>query len=221
MHVPKKSSCFLLHASVRAESGADACEQVILTERLCQVELHAGSKRARPHRLIRIGRDQNGGNGLTEPDQSIIQFRPRHFRHLHIRDQAGCAVTPLRTQKVLGGRERHRAIAERSHETCQSLPNRFIVVDDGNREILLHWLTLTHIETYRVQPLGAIAPRRPFIVQVKDQIPVRYIAIILWYRLTGALEGHSDEAFATGGDGAGDSRAPFQGAAAVDHFLGG
>jgi len=52
-----------------------------------------------------------------------------------------------------------------------------------------------------VQPLGAIAPRRPFIVQVKDQIPVRYIAIILWYRLTGALEGCLDEAFATGADG--------------------
>src|SRR3984957_13854109 len=197
MPVAKKSSCFLLHASASAERGADACEQVILAERLCQVEFHAGSKRARPHRLIRIGRDQNGGNGLTEPDQSIIQFRSRHFRHLHIRDQAGCAVTPLRTQKVLGGRERHRPISERSHETCQSLPNRFIVVDDGNRDILLHWLILAHLQTYRVQPLGAIAPRRPFIVQVKDQIPVRYIAIILWYRLTGALGGCSDEALAT------------------------
>jgi hypothetical protein len=53
---------------------------------------------------------------------------------------------------------------------------------------------------------------------------VRYIAIILWYRLTGALEGCSDEAFATGADGEVRSRRlprAVSRRAAVDRFLGG
>jgi hypothetical protein len=82
----------------------DASEQVILAKRLRQVTLHAGSQGARSHGFVRISRDKNGGDELAARDQLIVELRPCHSRHLHIRDQASRPVALPRIQKILGGR---------------------------------------------------------------------------------------------------------------------
>jgi hypothetical protein len=57
----------------------DASEQVILAKRLRQVPLHASPQGARSRGFIRIGRDQNRGDGLAARVQLIVELRPLSF----------------------------------------------------------------------------------------------------------------------------------------------
>ena len=79
----------------------DANEQVVLVEWLGQVANDPGFQRARPHAVIGIGGNQDGGNRDAGCHQVTMQIEPAHLRHLHIRDQAGCTVQTIELQKIL------------------------------------------------------------------------------------------------------------------------
>ena len=108
----------------------NAREQVILAEGFGEIANHAGLQRALPRPFVGKGSDKNGGSGLTGRDQSIMELKSGHPRHLHVCNQAGHVAAASGSQKILGAFKRHCNIAQRPDEARQSLSHRLIVVDD-------------------------------------------------------------------------------------------
>jgi hypothetical protein len=69
----------------------DTCEQFVLAERFREIPDHAGLQSAFPCPFVGKRSDENGRNGLTRRDQSIMELESGHPRHLHICNQAGHA----------------------------------------------------------------------------------------------------------------------------------
>lgn len=137
----------------------DTGEQFVLIEWFGQVANHAGVQRLRPDPLVVVRRDQNRRNRRAGSDQMPMEFEPCHPRHLHICDQAGGAVPTLGSDKALARRERRCRVAERSHKSRQSLPNRLIIIDDRNHDFLRQALASPiglKIKSWQRRP--AIAP---------------------------------------------------------------
>jgi hypothetical protein len=87
---------------------ADACQgsakkikRIIFAERLAYVAFYPGGQCTRSNGVIRISRDQNGRDFFPRPHQPAIEFKPRHSRHINIRDQAGGNARISRNQEVL------------------------------------------------------------------------------------------------------------------------
>jgi len=112
------------------ESRTDAGEEVVLAERLGEIANYARLESALPRPFVRKGSNQDGGNRPTGTDQSVMELRTGHPRHLHICNQAGHVPTPLGLQKILGAFKSDCAVAQRPDEARQSLSHRLIVVDD-------------------------------------------------------------------------------------------
>jgi hypothetical protein len=118
------------------ENRAEAREQLVLAERLGEVADDAGPQGALPRRLVRIGGDQDRGDGLAGRGQPTVELGPGHPRHLHVRDHAGQAAAAVERQEILGALERHRTVAERSDQARQGLAHRRVVVHDRDHDLL-------------------------------------------------------------------------------------
>ena len=131
--------CFLRGAGVsspiggssrRPEIRTNTGEQVVLAEWFGEIANHAGLQSALPRPFVGKGSNEDGGNGLTGRDQSIMKLNSGHPRHLHVCNHAGHFASPSGFQKILGAVKRHCNIAQRPDEARQSLSHRLIVVDD-------------------------------------------------------------------------------------------
>jgi hypothetical protein len=116
--------------SRRPEIRTNTREQVVLAEGFGEIANHTGLQSALPRPFVGKGSDENGGNGLTGRDQSIMKLNSGHPRHLHVCNHAGHVAAASGFQKILGAFERHCNIAQRPDEARQSLSHRLIVVDD-------------------------------------------------------------------------------------------
>ena len=112
------------------ESRTDAGEEVVLAERLGEIANYARLESALPRPFVRKGSNQDGGNRPTGTDQSVMELRTGHPRHLHICNHAGHVAATPRFQKILGAFKRHCNIAQRPDKARESLSHRVIVVDD-------------------------------------------------------------------------------------------
>ena len=108
----------------------DTCEQIVFAERFGKIPDDAGLQGAFARPFVGKGGDENGRNGLTGRDQSIMELESGHSRHLHICNQAGHAATAPGFEEILGAFERHGIIAQRPDEARQSFSYRVVVVDD-------------------------------------------------------------------------------------------
>ena len=119
-----------LFVSRRPEIRTNTGEQVVLAEWFGEIANHAGLQSALPRPFVGEGSNEDGGNGLTGRDQSIMKLNSGHPRHLHVCNHAGHVAPPSGFQKILGAVKRHCNIAQRPDEARQSLSHRLIVVDD-------------------------------------------------------------------------------------------
>ena len=108
----------------------NAREQLVLAERFGEIADHAGLQSALARPFVGKSSDENGGNGLTGRNQSIVELGSGHPRHLHVCDHAGRIAAASGFEKILGAFERHCNIAQRPDKACESLSHRMIVVDD-------------------------------------------------------------------------------------------
>jgi hypothetical protein len=112
-----------------------AREQVILAEWLGQIANNARLERARPHTVIWVGGNQDGGNRCARSNQATMHLKPAHVRHLHIGDDASCTAQTIRFQKILGSFESLRSEPKCPHQTLNRIARRIIIVNDQNQRL--------------------------------------------------------------------------------------
>src|SRR5690349_17832770 len=87
--------------SLVIESLADAGEERFILERLGEIATDAGGECALPSPLVRIGRGQNGRNGVSGRSEMFAEIETAHARHVHVCDNALHLDNVGRRQEIL------------------------------------------------------------------------------------------------------------------------
>jgi hypothetical protein len=113
--------------------GLDGCEQGARFTGLRQVADNAIAQRANSIAVVGKSRDQDGWNGMTRLQKTVMQLEPGHAGHMDISDQAaGSADIGLR-QEFGRGSESDNGVPPGPHEAGQSLTHILIVVDNRDQ----------------------------------------------------------------------------------------
>lgn len=111
-------------------------DKAFCVEWLGQIANCPGRKRLGSDLLIRECREENKRNAVALSAQVILQLDAAHARHLDICNDAREIVLTVRSQEVLGGRERMYDISERPYQAAGGGTYGFVVVNDCNKRWL-------------------------------------------------------------------------------------
>src|SRR5438270_34191 len=116
-----------LFVSRRPEIRTNTGEQAVLAERFGEIANHAGLQSALPRPFVGKASNEDGGNGLTGRDQSIMKLNSGHPRHSHACHHAGDAAPPRGSFGVAESRPPCASTIERLIASPIPIPSGLVV----------------------------------------------------------------------------------------------
>src|SRR5262249_20966065 len=86
-----------------------------------------------------MGSNDDGGNAVARGHELLIHLQPGHAGHAHVSYDTGRIISTRRIEETLGVFERGGKKARRLQQILRRIPDRLVVVHDGDERSSRHF----------------------------------------------------------------------------------